>query len=322
MSIFEQKKNDVVTIAVITYHSAATVLETLDSIVNQSYGPENIELIISDDGSKDNTVQIIDDWLARHQAKFHNVKFFANEVNSGISKNCNVAWKAATSEWIKTIAGDDILRVNAIENYCCFISENPSTDVLFASMSHFKNNNTSDSINITPYADIKAFFELRPAEQHRFLLTNSFNMAPTSFIRTKVLMEVNYCNEDYFYIEDLPLWLKMTNHGYKLSYLGMITIDYRISDSLSNSIDRLVNHAFIKQQQYMYKREIWPYLSIKEYWRVIDKKIEFASWLIPVFIFNNKRNFFSLSLHYGISLFRPLALNRIYKRVLRACKLK
>lgn len=51
MNINTTKKNDkhIVTVAVITYHSAATVLETLDSIVNQSSGPQNIELINSAD---------------------------------------------------------------------------------------------------------------------------------------------------------------------------------------------------------------------------------------------------------------------------------
>jgi len=50
-----------VSVAVITYNSAETVLETLDSIATQTYGTENIELIISDDASTDKTVHVIDE---------------------------------------------------------------------------------------------------------------------------------------------------------------------------------------------------------------------------------------------------------------------
>lgn len=309
-----------VTVAVITYQSESTIVATLDSIVTQTFGAENIELIIADDCSSDDTVAIVNTWLSNHSYKFFATRFLDSETNNGISKNCNIAWRAATSEWIKTIAGDDILRSDSIENYLCFISKNPRTDVLFASMSHFTNENTLDPIKVTPYPDVKEFFKLESTDQHRYLLTKSFNMAPTSFIRTRVLVDVNYCNEDYFYIEDLPLWLKITSYGYKLSFLDVITVDYRISNSLSNSVDRLVNYSFIKQQYFMYKKEIWPFFSLKEYWRIVDKKIEFASWLIPVLLFNNKRNKFSMSLHYGISLLRPLALNRMYKRMLRLLK--
>ena len=48
--------NPLVSVVVITYNSASTIIETLDSIREQSY--KNIELIISDDCSKDNTVDI------------------------------------------------------------------------------------------------------------------------------------------------------------------------------------------------------------------------------------------------------------------------
>ncbi|MFY7734922.1 MAG: glycosyltransferase, partial [Bacteroidia bacterium] len=46
-----------VSVPVVTYNAAEFVLETLESIFNQTY--QNIELIVSDDCSKDNTVEIV-----------------------------------------------------------------------------------------------------------------------------------------------------------------------------------------------------------------------------------------------------------------------
>mgnify|MGYP003491780902 CR=1 FL=1 len=53
-----------VTIGVLAYNSANTILETLDSIASQTY--DNIELIICDDGSTANTLVVVKTWLDEH----------------------------------------------------------------------------------------------------------------------------------------------------------------------------------------------------------------------------------------------------------------
>ena len=59
--IMEMNNQPLVSVPVITYNSAKFVLETLESIKAQTY--QNIELVISDDCSTDNTVQICRDWV-------------------------------------------------------------------------------------------------------------------------------------------------------------------------------------------------------------------------------------------------------------------
>ncbi|EGQ9994427.1 glycosyltransferase family 2 protein, partial [Vibrio vulnificus] len=143
----------------------------LDSILLQSYGSENIELIISDDGSTDETVAIVNCWLEYRKREFYDVKFFASQVNHGISKNCNIAWKAATSEWIKTIAGDDILLDNCLDTYTDKVTE-LGGDVWFSSVILFddKNKNTLLDKN-------KKLFS--PKHQHKNLLIGNFMYAPS-----------------------------------------------------------------------------------------------------------------------------------------------
>ena len=61
--------NDIiVSVVVITYNSADYVLETLESIKKQTY--KNIELIITDDKSKDNTIEICNKWLDENSKEF------------------------------------------------------------------------------------------------------------------------------------------------------------------------------------------------------------------------------------------------------------
>lgn len=297
MSNLKKNKNDVVTVVVITYHSAVTVLETLDSIVNQTYGPENIELIISDDGSKDNTVQVINDWLVQHQAKFHSVKFFANEVNGGISKNCNVAWKASTSEWIKTIAGDDILLPNCLNDNVEFVLEHKDEDVavLFSKMQSFKvtENGLKQNLAILPITHAQQFFELPALKQFHYLQRQGIGGAPSAFINRAKLARVGFADERFSMIEDYPLWFKFTANNNKLFFMDLVTVEYRVGDSVSRSKTTLINVGFIKEVINIDEELIIPSLPSCSFLLVLRKRLWVSFSLFVSRIFNNRINFFS-----------------------------
>ena len=91
-----------VSIALCTYNGAAYLTEQLDSLVNQTY--TNIEIIVVDDCSKDNTFNILSDYAARYpQFKLHK-----NEQNLGFVKNFERAAGLCTGELIALCDQDDI----------------------------------------------------------------------------------------------------------------------------------------------------------------------------------------------------------------------
>lgn len=105
-----------VSIVIITYNSANYVTETLESISRQTYcGP--IELIVSDDCSQDNTLDICRDWMKHHGSMFVRADIIQTSHNSGICANHNNALKHVRGEWIKYIAGDDMLMPRCIERF-------------------------------------------------------------------------------------------------------------------------------------------------------------------------------------------------------------
>ncbi|QJT28661.1 glycosyltransferase [Aeromonas media] len=309
----------IVTVAVITYHSAKTVVETLDSIVAQSYGPENIELIISDDGSRDNTVPVINEWLALHQAKFYCVKFFTNVANSGISKNCNVAWKAATSSWIKTIAGDDILLPNCLTDNIDFVFSQKHNDVsvLFSKMQLFSvaESGIRQELRILPTIHAQKFFKLSALKQFQYLQQQGISGAPSAFINRVKLASVGFADERFPMMEDHPLWFKLCQAGFKLNFMDKITVLYRIADSVSNSKSRLINVDYINEivaveeklviptlsdNQYILKlrKRQWPKLAIRVA-AIFDNKVTFFSKLAIAMIFMIKPGFLSAQLYKG-----------------------
>ncbi|WAI88444.1 Putative glycosyltransferase EpsE [Psychrobacter sp. SC65A.3] len=291
-----------ISIAVITYNSSDTIIETLNSILNQDYGVQNIELIISDDASKDNTVRIIEEWLDVNEESFFKVDFIKNLVNMGVTENCNTVWKSSNSEWIKTIAGDDILETYCINANIKYINTHPECKVLFSKMRWFGN---IDKVTPSPH-DIN-FFKKDSAEQNNLLKVFSFNIAPTSFINRNALIDVGYADKRYKTIEDLPLWLKFTDSGYKLYFLNSITVNYRTSESISMSEYRYANIDLINNLIAINKNHVISFINhpIIQLLR-IEQLLSLYLTVLISFIFKNKKTKTAILLGRVMWIFRPI----------------
>lgn len=231
-----------VSVMVVTYNSEKTILTTLESILSQTYEPKNIELVISDDCSKDRTLDVVTNWVAENGNKFYRAIIISKEENKGISHNCNTGWKACTSDWIKSIGGDDFLADDCLEKNFEYVNKNKECDIVFSKMKWF-----GRLSKVTPEPYNLPFFSLTAKEQYYYLMFKSFNIAPTSFISRKVLEDIGFADEKFTLIEDLPLWLKFTSKGYKLHFFPDITVYYRVENSTSKHEKRYVNIPFLQQ---------------------------------------------------------------------------
>lgn len=291
-----------VSVAVISYNSSETIIDTLESVLAQTYGSEKIELIISDDASKDNTNQIIDKWLSVNQGFFYNTKFIKNFINKGVSANCNQAWRASSCEWIKSIAGDDMLESDCIKFNINYINKNPESKIVFSKMRWFGNIQ-----KVTPSKYNMRFFKKDSKKQNNWLKCFSFNIAPASFISREALESIGYADESYRTIEDLPLWLKFTAAGYKLHFLDLITVNYRASESTSMSSDRFVNVDFLNDLISINKSQAKSFWKnpVNEYLR-FEQLIMFYCTLLISKVFKNKKNKYSIAASYMTWVFRPV----------------
>lgn len=251
--------NSLVSIVVITYNSAKYVLETLESTKKQTY--KNIELIITDDCSTDDTVQICRDWLDKNGKYFIDAKLIASPVNTGIPANANRGYKAAQGEWIKGIAGDDILLPNCVES---LLRASKKCDILVGISQSFKIVDGKRILGAQyPSEDNYAFFNDSAMKQHKRLLVNSFNFAPGSFISKNVFLKLGGYDEHFRYLEDLPFWLKCTSNGYKLSLLKEPVVLYRTGhDSMVFQTQKVYNIAFYEclfsfRKKIIYKQVPW-----------------------------------------------------------------
>lgn len=100
-------ENKLVSIVIATFNAEKYILDLLDSVKKQTY--ENLELIIADDCSADNTQNIISDWVTENRGRFFRVELLFAKENQGTCKNYNQAMKRSNGEYIKLVDGDDII---------------------------------------------------------------------------------------------------------------------------------------------------------------------------------------------------------------------
>lgn len=219
-----------VSVPIITYNSSKTILETLESIKAQTY--PNIELIISDDCSNDNTVEICQQWIDKNRDRFVRTLVLVSPINTGVSGNCNRSNEACVGEWIKCIAGDDALLPICIEEFVKYVNQYPDTLYVFCKMEGFGcQQETVDDIMCHSFD--YTFFNLSAREQYSYLvLKRNCIPAPTAFYnRVNTKSEVFANDERIPMIEDYPKWMNITKSGVQLRFLDKTLVRYRISEN-------------------------------------------------------------------------------------------
>lgn len=113
-------KSDLSLVSVImpVYNSAKYLNEAIDSILNQTY--ENIELIVIDDGSSDNSIELIKEYNSSK------IRFYKNEKNIGVSATRNKAIDLSEGKFIALMDSDDISPPDRIRKQVEFLENNIS----------------------------------------------------------------------------------------------------------------------------------------------------------------------------------------------------
>lgn len=243
-----------VSIIVVTYNSAQYVLETLESAKAQTY--KNIELIITDDSSKDNTLQIVDAWLKDNNKRFKKTVIVRTEINTGTPSNCNRGLKATQGEWIKFIAGDDILMPHCIESMLAF-SISKGAFIATSALNEFCDENLPVRLSKSIYLEQMRFFNQKKEKQFQSYLRHSvFLNSPALFIKKELFDKVGMFDESLKILEDTPFILETLRAGYQVFYNENPTVRYRTNQKTDHRLDGQIADTLI-----CFKKYRLPYLS-------------------------------------------------------------
>lgn len=256
-------REPLVSVGIITYNSSIYISEALESVYNQTY--QNIELIVSDDGSKDDTVQIVEKWLHNKSSRFVETKLLTVEHNTGTTKNCNRLLRACKGEFMKTFAGDDVLFPDAIEKYVSFIKDRPEVKWAFAKAIRY-NEKISDEYIMQGglnYDIINSITKRSQKDQFRRLVISNFLWYPTHFFRRSLLESIGGYDESFGIYEDYPRNLRLYRNGEQCFFLDEYTVGYRYTNkSVVNNPDFILNKnirrlAFVARKRFALDKLTW-----------------------------------------------------------------
>jgi glycosyltransferase involved in cell wall biosynthesis len=119
-----------ITSVLITLYNHEKYIEFgLNSILKSN--TKNIQLVISDDLSQDNSFAIAKNWVANHKHLFSSVLIFKQSKNLGINNNINFLVSKATGHFLTILSSDDAFAEGAIDFQAQYLLDNPEIDFLF-----------------------------------------------------------------------------------------------------------------------------------------------------------------------------------------------
>lgn len=109
----QQPANDMplISIVVTSYNYAHFIRETLDSLISQTY--KNIEIIVIDDGSKDNSVEVISEYVNKYD--FVHLFTHPNNINRGLPESMRLGIENAKGEYVAFCESDDYIREDYVQ---------------------------------------------------------------------------------------------------------------------------------------------------------------------------------------------------------------
>lgn len=197
------------------YNNAAYVRQAVDSVLQQDY--PNIELIVVDDGSKDNSLEV----LASYGDRIRVIV----QPNQGPAAARNNGIRHATGDYIAFLDSDDLWLPGKLSAQLEFLQKNPDFIACFCSWSVWDGKSTID-IPAPTAAERGQLQQNRSGWLYLPLLKESVITTISVVIRRKTVEEVGFFNQEYTVGEDHDYWLRLSRCG-KIAKLKQIYALYR-----------------------------------------------------------------------------------------------
>jgi len=259
------------------YNTGKYLPKCLDSILNQSL--KDIEIIVVNDESPDNSVEIIEKYRKKYKDKI----VFIDKKNGGQGSARNVGIKKARGEYIGFVDSDDFIEPTMYEEmYNTAIKNN--SDIVICNLSDYyeKSNNKKD-----------VFLNLNNNPSINEAIIKSVPSVVNKIYRKELLQESNIVFDETIWYEDLPYSMQIIVNAKKISFVEKPFYNYfhrNISTMHNKNIEK--NLDILKAYDILinYLKKEKKYDNYKEEFDFILLKEIYLSTINRVLRTNNKRS--------------------------------
>lgn len=217
--------------------------EAIASILKQSLS--DLEFLITDDGSEDNSLGIIKNW----QEKDKRIKIFMNDAPIGLPSNLNKMASQAKGDFLARMDADDVSDYSRFDLQISLMNKNPDVDVCFTKANLIDEEGNIICEKKSPNSSSKIL---------SWLPYVNFFVHPTAFIRKLSFEKIGGYDEEFLLAQDWELWQRMNSRKMKFFILNKTLLDYRThfeSNSKLLSKPILNNKFFFKAKILIFNGE-------------------------------------------------------------------
>jgi glycosyltransferase involved in cell wall biosynthesis len=276
-----EQKYPLISVIVPAYNAEKYIQTTLESVLNQSY--KNIEVIVIDDGSSDDTQAILADYGNR-------IKTIKTE-NMGVSHARNTGIEASKGTWIAFLDSDDIWhptklyeQFSSLENckwsHCdsVYIGENQSGEVKRSDYSHIPRNEVFDELIV-----------------ENFITTSSV------LIEKALLNKFGKFDENLHCLEDWKLWVEIAQEN-PLAYCDKALLEYRVYSGSTSRKARYVLPLHIELIDNIFSK-----IPDNSFYKELKRRAKTKSYTICSYIAEEANDFsFAITCSYKAWLLHPI----------------
>jgi glycosyltransferase involved in cell wall biosynthesis len=187
-----------VTVLMSCYNAEDWLAEAIGSVLAQTY--RNFEFILVNDGSTDNTLNLIQEY-----GKIDSRIKIITKDNSGLSDSLNVGIAQARGVWTARLDADDICELTRLEKQLAFVQAEPQTVLLGTDFLEIDANGSALKAHRYPAGDKELKYNLKRCL--RFFPHSS------AFYRTAIVQSIGGYNKEYVNAQDWDLWLRLSENG-------------------------------------------------------------------------------------------------------------
>lgn len=271
-----------------TYNAEKFLEQSINSIMAQTIGFENIELILVDDNSSDKTREII----KKYANEYSNIKYYFPEGNSGTaSRGRNIGIDEANSDYVMFIDQDDRYALNICEVLYDVIQKTDS-DMVMSNIKYIKNNQFLEN-DIYPF-NTSSYEVVDPKEKREIFVRNFMwdKIYKLDFLKE---FEIK-CIEGLFY-EDVFFTIKCYFHSEKVVFLeNFYGYEYNMRDSSQDS-----STSNSKTEEFFIK-SIKPYYVICDFFKEKGRP-DLLDWFFKNWFVGIIGHFTRLNVDYNKKIF-------------------
>ncbi len=216
-----------VSVIIPVYNASDSLGATLKSLQNQTF--KDFEVVIVNDGSTDNSLEIIEEWINSIDIETRVI----SQENKGLGASRNTAIRTAKAGWLALLDADDMWHERKLEYLQQDLTDSPSAGVIYHRVYNIKGHK-------------RQLRSTNPVRKISELLTHDNPLVPSAVVLNReVALKFPFSEDRELHgAEDLHLWTRLLHHGILFKFNTGAISYYRVEGGMSSKLETHLQCVF------------------------------------------------------------------------------